>query len=84
MLLALPLHLLAVPARPVRDAAAVAGSAPPIATDRLPPSRHVFFLLAIILTLAATIASMLSVHLLTVLQLRGMDVGDGGGRAWRR
>lgn len=79
LLLALPLHLLAVPARPVRDAAAAAGAPAQIAADRLPQSRHVFLLLATILTLASTIASMLSVHLLTVLQLRGMDLAIAVG-----
>lgn len=38
------------------------------------PYTLVFFVLAAILTLAAMIASMLSVHLLTLLQSRGMDL----------
>jgi predicted MFS family arabinose efflux permease len=71
LVVSLPTFLLFVP-NPPRPAALVQ-------TPRETPTvgrshRLVFVLLAAITTLAALIASMLSVHLLTVLQLRGVDL----------
>lgn len=69
----LPLHLFAVPRAP-------SWSPPTAAPNQPQPAEHqrsqtrTFLLLASILTLAALVSSMLSVHLLTVLQLRGYDL----------
>ena len=73
----LPLHLWVIPPpppaapMPVKDRSKEAS-----ATGR---TRAHFILLASILTLAAMIASMLSVHLLTLLQLRGLGLAAAVG-----
>lgn len=71
LLIALPLHLTLIPAQP-RAIAPVhaAHMRARIATSE----RMQFILLAVILMLAAAIASALSVHLLSILQLRGTDL----------
>lgn len=72
LLISLPAYWFFVPKTvPARAAAhAVSDSE----TKPASPYTLVFFVLAAILTLAAMIASMLSVHLLTLLQSRGMDL----------
>lgn len=67
-----PCFLLFVPAsaRP----ATVEPAAPENTPTLRQSERTVFILLAAIITLAALISSMLSVHLLTVMQLRGIDL----------
>ncbi|WP_156913411.1 MFS transporter [Mesorhizobium sp. WSM3224] len=73
----LPLHLWLIP-RPPPAAPTPARAEPKEApaTDR---ARTRFMLLASIQTLAALIASMLSVHLLTLLQLRGVGLAAAVG-----
>lgn len=73
----LPLHLWVIPPPPrAAPAPARAGPKEAPATDR---GRMRFILLASIQTLAALIASMLSVHLLTLLQLRGISLAAAVG-----
>lgn len=77
----LPLHLLAVPrAEPDGLQApgpvslrASGGAAGPEAVPDVPPSAAVFALLATILVLMGLISSVVSVHLLALLDLRGID-----------
>lgn len=72
LLICLPLHLRLVPPPPVQ-AVALAESAE---TSSSPASTwtSAFILLALVLTLASLISSMVAVHLLSILQLRGMDL----------
>jgi predicted MFS family arabinose efflux permease len=73
----LPLHLWVIPPPPpAAPAPARDRSKEASATGR---TRARFILLASILTLAAMIASMLSVHLLTLLQLRGLGLAAAVG-----
>ncbi|MGN6144858.1 MAG: MFS transporter [Mesorhizobium sp.] len=76
LVVSLPAFLMLVPAAP-----GIAGSGlaapPPGAGSSV--HRPTFVLLACITALAAMIASMLSVHLLTVLQLRGIDLAVAVG-----
>jgi len=71
LVVSLPCFLFFIPdpARPPATARTPAEATAPLRSRRL-----AFVLLAAVTTLAALIASMLSVHLLTVLQLRGMDL----------
>ena len=75
LLVALPLHLLVLPASDdapaihLPDVPRTASTATRI-LDRT--QRRAFLLLAIILAIAALMASILSVHLLTILQARGL------------
>lgn len=74
--ISLPAFVLFVPSSPA--------SAGPTSVGKLPSAgqvvhRPTFLLLAGITALAAMIASMLSVHLLTVLQLRGIDLAVAVG-----
>ena len=71
VMIALPLHLTLIPSRLPAIASVQTGSH---RTDKLPRRRLEFILLAIILMLGAAIASTLSVHLLSILQLRGFDL----------
>ncbi|MDQ6432696.1 MFS transporter [Mesorhizobium sp. LHD-90] len=76
IVVSLPCFLLFVP-NPARPAATQQA---PRRTATIGRSyRPAFVLLAAITTLAAMIASMLSVHLLTVLQLRGIDLAAAVG-----
>ncbi|MBZ9849336.1 MFS transporter [Mesorhizobium sp. CA14] len=72
----LPLHLWVIPPPPPVPAPMKDRSKEASATGR---TRARFILLASILTLAAMIASMLSVHLLTLLQLRGVGLAAAVG-----
>ncbi|SFO66689.1 Predicted arabinose efflux permease, MFS family [Mesorhizobium sp. NFR06] len=77
LLICLPLHLWVIPTPPaVAPMSARAEPKEASATDRV---RTRFMLLAAIQTLAAMIASMLSVHLLTLLQLRGIGLAAAVG-----
>ncbi|MDX8466174.1 MFS transporter [Mesorhizobium sp. VK23B] len=73
LLICLPLHLRVIPPPPPASppAPAAAGRKQASTSGR---ARTRFILLASIQTLAALIASMLSVHLLTLLQLRGVGL----------
>ncbi|MBL8577719.1 MAG: MFS transporter [Mesorhizobium sp.] len=73
LFICLPLHLFAVPSvpRPMIDRPTDRPRATVPTTGR---ERRAFALLALVLTLAALIASMVSVHLLAVLQARGLDL----------
>lgn len=73
IVLGLPLHLFAVP-RASRVLPPSGGSVAPASVSNQRQETGTFLLLAGILTCAALISSMLSVHLLTVLQLRGLDL----------
>lgn len=77
LLLGLPLHLFAIPAAAGSGEGATTPTRPekPVA----PVRSKEFLLLAVILMFAATIASMMSVHLLTVLQLRGIELAVAVG-----
>ncbi len=68
----LPVHLLLMP-RLARSAAAKLASAPP-AAPLSPAQRRAFVLFAVLVTLGGAIASIMSVHLLTFLQMRGLDL----------
>lgn len=74
LLLALPLHLVAVPPIVGDRPAADDGVTVPAVPSDVPARPWAFPLLAAILTMAALISSMLSVHLLTLFQLRGYDL----------
>mgnify|MGYP001252824408 CR=1 FL=1 len=75
LLLALPVHLLALP----REAPAKPGelSEARAATDApspVHPGKVIFMLLATVITLSSVLSSVLSVHLLTLLQARGIEL----------
>ncbi|TIS58135.1 MAG: MFS transporter, partial [Mesorhizobium sp.] len=78
LLICLPLHLWLIPPPPPASTPAPVAAGPRQAstTGR---ARTRFILLASIQTLAALIASMLSVHLLTLLQLRGVGLAAAVG-----
>ncbi|THF55242.1 MFS transporter [Ollibium composti] len=76
LVVSLPAFLMLVPAAPGIAGSGIAGP-PPSAGSSV--HRPTFVLLACITALAAMIASMLSVHLLTVLQLRGIDLAVAVG-----
>ncbi|TIW00317.1 MAG: MFS transporter [Mesorhizobium sp.] len=78
LLLCLPLHLWAIPPPPPlpTPAPAATGLKQPSTTGR---TRTRLILLASIQTVAALIASMLSVHLLALLQLRGVGLAAAVG-----
>jgi len=75
----LPIHLLAVPAPPplAEPAAAPSGSASSEATSTATRLRTL--LLGLVIVSAALIGSMLSVHLIAILQLRGLDLAVAVG-----
>lgn len=73
LLVGLPLHLFAVP-RAVPLISPEGDMQPRAAGEERRGQTRTFVLLATILTCAALISSMVSVHLLTVLQLRGFDL----------
>lgn len=73
----LPLHLWVIPPPP--PAAPAPARDRPKEASATGGTRARFILLASILTLAAMIASMLSVHLLTLLQLRGVGLAAAVG-----
>jgi MFS family permease len=73
----LPLHLRMIPPSPPAAPAPTKDRAKEASTAGRTRAR--FILLASILTLAAMIASMLSVHLLTLLQLRGVSLAAAVG-----
>lgn len=76
--LALPAHLIAVPDPPPAGDARLEGPAPAGAPPTLDPAarRACLALLAAILTLAAVIVAVVSVHLLGILQARGLALAD--------
>jgi len=78
LLICLPLHLGFVPAPPPLSApkAPTADDAPSSSVTSL---RAKFALLAAILTLSAFLSSVVSVHLLTILQARGLDLAVAVG-----
>jgi hypothetical protein len=72
--LTLPLVLLVIPKAPAFPASADQGSA---SADPLPPAeRRAFLLLAGVLILGGAIMAMVSVHLLALLQARGVDLAS--------
>ena len=73
----LPLHLWVIPPPPPATPAPVRGKSKEASATG--GARARFILLASILTLAAMIASTLSVHLLTLLQLRGVGLAAAVG-----
>ncbi len=75
----LPIHLLAVPAPPplAEPAAAPSGSTSREATSTA--TRLRMLLLGLVIVSAALIGSMLSVHLIAILQLRGLDLAVAVG-----
>ncbi len=79
LLVALPLHLLALPREEVRPEAPPPAEAP-AASDRnpLPPPR-LFLLLALTLTTGGAIAAVISVHLIVVLQAGGLSLAAAVG-----
>jgi MFS family permease len=74
--LSLPAHLVLLPREPPVAAAALpGGTAAPVDVGRVPSRRHVILLLLTsALTLGAVIQGMVSVHVLTLLQARGVDL----------
>jgi MFS family permease len=68
--IALPLYLLALPRRCVVETAVDEGIAPPAPT--VVPPRSLFLLLAATITIGSAVATVISVHLLTILQERGL------------
>lgn len=75
--LALPLTLFAVP----REVPRVAANIPPAAGAGAAPAqgRSVFVLLALVVTIAAVIAAVISVHLIAILQAGGMTLAAAVG-----
>lgn len=73
----LPLHLWVIPSPPAAAPAPARAERKEVSTEGRARTR--FILLASIQTLAAMIASMLSVHLLTLLQLRGVGLAAAVG-----
>eukprot|EP01037_Dinobryon_pediforme_P011756 gene11756-11847_t len=70
---ALPIYLFVLPRENVRSASL---STPPVVPVLAPPpgevsQRGLFFLLAVTITMASVISTVLSVHLLTILQAKG-------------
>jgi MFS family permease len=70
---ALPLHLVALP-RPLRAADPAAGGRPAQPARLTRAERTPFLLLATQMTIAGSTASIVAVHLLNILQARGLDV----------
>ncbi len=71
----LPLYLIAIPRERRRDVAAGHAAAAP---ERAPP-RRAFVLVAASLTLASVVMTMIAVHLLTLLQARGVPLAAAVG-----
>lgn len=74
---ALPVHLLALPREGPERAVAASGSA--AATTSTPRIKHgigIFLLLATVITVSSVVSAVISVHLLTLLQDRGVTLGD--------
>ncbi|TKB19775.1 MAG: MFS transporter [Mesorhizobium sp.] len=77
LLICLPLHLWVIPPPPVLTPAPATAERKQASTTGRASTR--FILLAFIQTVSALIASMLSVHLLTLLQLRGVSLAVAVG-----
>ena len=81
LVVCLPIHLTMIPS--VRTEAPVAGPAPISSDTRgegtTPSQTLVFALLAVILTMTALVSSTLSVHLLTLLEHRGLTLAAAVG-----
>lgn len=73
--LVLPLYLAALPRERRRDAAQGGAAAAPAR----PPPRRAFVLVAASLTLASVVMTMIAVHLLTLLQARGVPLAVAVG-----
>jgi MFS family permease len=75
LLFALPVHLLALPReasiRPAAAQDAAARTAPVISTR---PGKSIFILIATVITLSSVLSTVLSVHLLNLLQARGTEL----------
>jgi MFS family permease len=73
---ALPIYLFALPREPAEPthAPAISGAAAPNPGDIGAPRRGLFVLLATSITLASVISTVFSVHLLTILQGKGLAV----------
>jgi len=69
----LPVHLLAMP-RLARSPSSGKLAGTPPAAALSPAQRRAFVLFAVLVTLGGAIASIMSVHLLTFLQMRGIDL----------
>ena len=76
LLVALPLHACILPRRPAAPAAA-ARDATPGEPGRVPP--RLYLLLAATITLAAAITAVVAVHLLSILQGRGLGLAAAVG-----
>ena len=73
LLVALPLQMAVIRRAPVSAAVASSGAAQPAAPARIANETLIFTLLALVLSLAAGIGSIVVVHLLIFLQARGVD-----------
>ena len=73
LLVALPLQMAVIRRAPVSAAAAPSDAAQPAAPARIANETLIFALLALVLSLAAGIGSIVVVHLLIFLQARGVD-----------
>jgi MFS family permease len=69
----LPVHLLLMPRLTRSPATGKAADAPP-ARPLAPGERRAFAMFAVLVTCGGAIASIMSVHLLTFLQMRGLDL----------
>ena len=78
LLFALPIHLLALPREnqaklvPLQDSGAPATEA--VISSR--PGKGIFILLATVITVSSVLSTVLSVHLLTLLQARGIELAS--------
>jgi MFS family permease len=74
----LPIHIVLMPRAAARpDAGKVEERRPPIMLA--PPHKRAFAMLAVMVTLGGAVASVMSVHLLTILQARGLDLAAAVG-----
>lgn len=69
----LPIHLMAIPRAQPRSTSGKNDETPP-PSSLTSGQRHAFILFAVLVTLGGAIASIMSVHLLTFLQMRGFDL----------
>ncbi len=75
LVLALPLHLTLMP-RVTKPATGIETREKPPARSLNPLQRRAFALFAIMITLGGAVASVMSVHLLVILQARGLDLAS--------
>ena len=76
---ALPILLLALPRRPFNASATRDHEDTRLRTHLAPGEQPIFALLAVVLTLSAAILSMVGVHLLPLLQARGLELSVAVG-----